>query len=426
MNLLIAAAACFGLTRDSALRDLKKMIQSPDKEVRAKAYKEISGLEANDRENVLRFLLSEQEKCVRTFEREAKKFEAVISDYEKGLERNDALYLEWEKAAVQAMLIIFDTAVFPDPPGPVDRPYTGYYEVMDKIEPARDLYSKLCAAVKNDLKRLRAMSRTDGKKTRDALLLAKGRAVELDEQLEKHGREPIGICAMPRFAWGMLFLKCGDFNDAAELFIGNSTEADIKDTKKAGTGEKENEPETEDEAGKEKEFCAVEPNPAFSGYERFLFFSLYASFVDEYNLKINVPSSKQDRLAVAKNNDYRVSLGLNPLQIHQKLTSAITEHIMTSTEMTHFGTTPETWTVGQRVQKAGYKAVGGAAENLSTSSVTTAMDHWKWDGGHHRVLAQPGADHIGVYGKDRCGMNIATGERTAIPVLECIKHFRGE
>lgn len=383
---------------------IKKGIQSDDREERAKAFAAIEDLEPEARDKVVVHLAAEFRKWSRAFEDASTRIESLLKGHMKGLEKKEKLREQWEQAARESMAIIFDTAVFPDPPGPVSGPYIGYYEVMAEVDIARALYKKLRKEADRDLKKISGVKRENVERIRDEYLQSKARARELMDVLSRLGKKPEPLKEPPPFYRAMLFLKCEDWGIASQFFLEEGEELYMKEGKESGID--------------------AAPGPPLSGYERALFFFLYARQVDAFNLRIDVPSTKNERAAVAKNNDYRISLGLCPLQIHPLITKAITDHLDTVKELSHTGATAETETPGDRIRLAGYKARGGAGENLAQSSLIQSMDGWKWDGGHHRVLVEPGAVHIGVYEKNDCGMNIATGELPELPVFDYLVHFK--
>lgn len=403
--LLFAAALMHALAAGAdEVRTIKKGIESDDGEERAKAFAAISNLEPEAREKVVVYLDGEFRKRSRACEDATSRIESLLKGYRKGLEKKEKLREQWEQAARESMAIIFDTAVFPDPPGPVSGPYIGYYEVMAEVDVARALYKKLRKEADRDLRKISGAKRANVERIRDEYLQATARAKELKGVLSGLGKEPEPLRKPLPFYKAMLFLKCEDWGIASKFFLEEGEELYMKEGKESG--------------------IEAAPGPSLAGYERALFFFLYARQVDAFNLKVDVPSTKNERAAVAKNNDYRISLGLCPLQIHPAVTKAITDHLNTVKELSHFGDTAETETPGDRIRLVGYRVRGGAGENLAQSSLIQSMDGWKWDGGHHRVLVEPGAVHIGVYEKSNCGMNIATGELPELPVFDYLVHFR--
>lgn len=389
---------------------LKKMVQSPSPEARMEAYALIDVQDPEEKEDSLDLLAGEYKKWARKYEKTSKKVCALVNGYARGRERKEALRKEWEAAAVVAMESIFDTYLFPDPEGPVSGPYIGYKEVMAKVKPARELYADLSSTALKDLKNLDKISANNAAKLRDEFVESWNRVSELKAQLTRHAVEIEAVEETPRFCQAMLFLKCRNWETAAEYYLDVDEELYVlKD------------PEREKSAPR----ILVAPGRPLTDYERLLFFLFYAGQIDDFNKTIRVEEMKDfERTAVAKNNDYRVSLGLCPLQIESKVTQAMRDHLNTVPEMSHYGMTEDTYTVGDRIRKAGYKARGGCGENLATASLISSMDGWKWDGGHHRVLVQPGAVHIGVYGGNLCGMDIATGEKPIMPVFDYLMHFQ--
>lgn len=402
-----AALALINSAYADDMASISKMIASETKKNRNKGYAMIGALDAAKQKKAKGLLVNEFNIWKTKTLKASKKIEGFLNGYKKGLDKKEKLREEWEKAAHEAMLIIFDTTVFPNPDGPVSGPYIGYYKVMAKVDPAVALYEKLKAKADKDLKKFKNLSKANGIKMRDEYLQARSRSAELRVQIEKHGGEPVEMEKPLRFPMGMLFLKCENWKMSSYYFNKKKDDFYIDDKGLKGDG---------------LDF-PMEYGKPLTGYERTLFFFYYATKVDEFNVRVKATCSKTERRAVAINNQYRLALGLCPLQINNKVTQAITGHLSTITEMSHTGATEETRTVGQRVKLAGYKIKGGAGENLAESSITKAMEDWKWDGGHHRVLVEPGAVHIGVFGNNLSGMNIATGEFPPIPVYDYLLHF---
>jgi len=386
---------------------ISKMVQSKSKAERQKGFSQISSLPPAEKEKAIVLLDSIFNSWKGKHQKASKKIVNLFKGSDKGIEEKEALRKSWEKAAKTAMIYIYDTSIFPNPPGPVSGPYTGYTEVMSKVNRARDLYSNLRSKVDKDLMRLTSLSPLNADKIRDEFLEARTRALELKDQLQLLNSSKRSIHDPNDFYLAMIFLKCKNWKIASTFFYKEKDEFYMK----------------EDKGGGSVLAFPVKYGSPLKGYQRALFFFLYARYVDDYNNKVKAPSSKIERSSVAKNNDYRISLGLCPLQIDSKVTVAMTRHISTIKEMSHTGATEETETLGQRLRLAGYKVKGGAGENLAECALYKAMDDWKWDGGHHRALVQPGAVHIGVFDKNFSGMDIATGEKPILPVYDYLIHF---
>jgi hypothetical protein len=407
---ILLMAATLGFSSGSVSKaSLKKMVQSPSPEERMEAYALIDDQVPEEKEDSLYLLAGEYKKWSRKYVQASKKVCALVNGYARGRDRKEALRKEWEAAAVIAMEKIFDTYLFPDPEGPVSGPYIGYKEVMAKVKLARDLYADLSDTALKDLKNLDKISMSNAAKLRDEFVESWNRVSELKAQLTRHKIKIEAVEETPRFCQAMLFLKCRHWETAAEYYLDVDEGLYVlKD------------PEREKAAPR----IFVAPGLPLTDYERLLFFLFYARQIDDFNKTVRVEVKDFERTAVAKNNDYRVSLGLCPLQIHPKITQAMRDHLNEVPEMSHYGLTADTYTVGDRIRKAGYRARGGCGENLATASLISSMDGWKWDGGHHRVLVQPGAVHIGACGENLCGMDIATGEKPIMPVFDYLMHFK--
>jgi uncharacterized protein YkwD len=276
---------------------------------------------------------------------------------------------------------------------------------MKKVLAAQDTFHSLRKLAEEDMETFRRIPIQRANRIHHDLQEAKERWRELQKVLYKVGSEGAYRLDFPPFPLAMLFLKIKDFDMAALYFNGRPTPEGIA----RGTRN----PLEED--------FLVHAAPALTGYERYLFFLCYAREVEAYNLKADPLLSQEFLEAVAINNQYRVSLGVSPYQIHSALNRAIREHLETMEGFTHTGWAPELHTPTHRAIRAGYGA-RKVGENLGMFDIIKGMENWKWDGGHHRNLLNPGYVHIGIGQVNACGMDVAQGEKPALPVLHCIRY----
>ena len=69
-----------------------------------------------------------------------------------------------------------------------------------------------------------------------------------------------------------------------------------------------------------------------------------------------------------------------------------------------------------RARNAGYD--GSVAECVSgRGSCQTAVDTWKWDGGHHRTMIHARFVEVGVGDRGPCVLDVGDGDADAPPSL---------
>lgn len=126
---------------------------------------------------------------------------------------------------------------------------------------------------------------------------------------------------------------------------------------------------------------------------------------------------KQAVRGCEQNNWYRMSLGISPLWHNGKLTAAAQGHSDEMVKLGYFGhdspvaanDSPQ-----KRVANAGYR--GGCTECCSSSSTaSSAMEMWKWDGGHHRAMIHWEWTEVGCSDRGPCTLNPGAGEAGAPP-----------
>ena len=117
-----------------------------------------------------------------------------------------------------------------------------------------------------------------------------------------------------------------------------------------------------------------------------------------YNHLVKTSASSGERHVVDLTNEHRIRLGFQPLLINELLVRAARAH---STEMralryfSHSSPVPENRSFGQRARREGYTS--GRGENImSGGGAATAYWAWFYSAGHHRNMANPGSNEIGV------------------------------
>lgn len=97
-------------------------------------------------------------------------------------------------------------------------------------------------------------------------------------------------------------------------------------------------------------------------------------------------------------NDYRVMLGLEPLELDERLVVASRKHSQEMQDMNYFAhesPVAENRTPGQRANKEGFH--GGVLENCAISGdAQDAFNGWYTSSGHHRGLISSGSRQLGI------------------------------
>ncbi|MCR4318213.1 MAG: CAP domain-containing protein [Planctomycetes bacterium] len=185
------------------------------------------------------------------------------------------------------------------------------------------------------------------------------------------------------------------------------------------TGAQVSTTETSQNAAAEVDWT-VEPGPALEGYERVMFFMAVHYMVNDLNKNMQVEASRAVRDATEYNNWYRAQLMMSPLQIQSQVTQAMIGHLEQMAAYDFFGhdgKTPETRDLSSRIRRQGYP-FNTVGENIAQGGIRTAMDNWRWDGGHHRNLVNPRHSHIGpAESADASGMDLASGGGIELPIV---------
>jgi hypothetical protein len=120
-----------------------------------------------------------------------------------------------------------------------------------------------------------------------------------------------------------------------------------------------------------------------------------------------------------QNNEYRMSLGISPLWHNAKLARAAQGHATEMQQMGYFGhdsPVAKNASPQLRCKNEGYE--GGVTECASsTSSPSSAMEMWKWDGGHHRAMIHWRWTEGGCSSTGKCTFNPGTGTYGSPPGL---------
>jgi hypothetical protein len=153
------------------------------------------------------------------------------------------------------------------------------------------------------------------------------------------------------------------------------------------------------------------------GWDKLCVFEAYGRACLARNRAPGVEPSAGDRRALEGLNRYRMALGISPLLHDARLWRAATDH---SREMgkhgylSHESPVPEHRTKELRARKAGYP--GSVAENISArGEPKTAIEVWKWDGGHHRTMIAPRYVHAGLGTGGPCVLDVGSGDEKAPP-----------
>lgn len=114
---------------------------------------------------------------------------------------------------------------------------------------------------------------------------------------------------------------------------------------------------------------------------------------------------------LALNNDYRMSIGISPLWHNAKLARAAQGHSTEMAELGYFGhdsPVAKNASPQRRCKNEGY--TGGNTECCSSASTpSSAMEMWKWDGGHHRAMIHWKWTEAGCSSKGPATLNPGTG-----------------
>ncbi|MBI1850025.1 MAG: CAP domain-containing protein [Planctomycetes bacterium] len=118
----------------------------------------------------------------------------------------------------------------------------------------------------------------------------------------------------------------------------------------------------------------------------------------EYNDSVATSATEIEREAIRLTNEYRILMGVLPVEIDERLLVAARKHSEEMAERGYFAhesPVEANKTPGARVHHEGYS--GGVAENIAEdSSAESAVDGWCHSSGHHRNLIAAGHRQIGL------------------------------
>jgi hypothetical protein len=402
-------------TQELDLDRLRRDLREGGPEERRAACRVIAASTGEARVEGVRLLVAERRGWLSRLRRAARRVDGLVVAYDRHLASRSERVAGWEAAARAALEAIFDEQLFPTPVGPIHGPYEGYDQVMARVEVAVELYEDLRRQAHRDLRKVLRLDRDEAAGMLDQLERPAAYAVELGDALVAMGEEAEPAPSPGLLPLAVLRLVAGDWRGVAALDV----TAPLTDGRPRPACQEgwfpapSAAPADPTGAGP-----APRPRGRLEGYERFLFHHALGELVEEGNARAELDDVSADgREAVAVLNRYRRALGVRPLQLHPALVRAIRDHLWTLRELSHEGATPETRTAAQRIAVAGYPASHATGENLSDSDVVTAMGHWRWDGGHHRILVHPCMVHVGVFQGAFSGMLVAAGDVPRLPAL---------
>jgi hypothetical protein len=413
---LLASLALSGLVAVAPQADLAELRAALRGDVRADrlaACRAIAALEGEARAEGIGLLVVERRRGVSRLSRTVRRVDGLVGSLDRARAARSERVASWEAAAREALGAIFDQQEFPTPVGPIHGPHEGYEQVMERCAVAVELYGELRRQADKDLREVLRLEREEAAEQILELDRPAERVADLDQALSAMGET---VEPPPRPAplpLALLRLMAGDWPGLEALDVtGHVLEGVPRPACQEGWF-----PPPPEELERTSLPWAHGPSGGrLEGYARFLFHHALGELVEARNTSVEMEgASAAGRGAVAALNRYRRALGLRPLQLHPALTRAMRDHLWSLRELSHEGATPQTRTPAQRTDAAGYPATHGTGENLSDSDLLTSIEQWKWDGGHHRILAHPCMVHIGVFQTAFSGMLVAAGEAPELP-----------
>ncbi len=153
------------------------------------------------------------------------------------------------------------------------------------------------------------------------------------------------------------------------------------------------------------------------GWRKLCAFHAYGRAIIAWNARNPCGMDKQEMRGIESINRIRPALGISPLRHNEKLTRAAKKH---SEEMVGMGYFDHTSPVEAnrtpqiRAANEGYKAeVTECCSSLGTQ--TSAVEMWKWDGGHHRAMIEPDWTEAGAGSKGYSTFVPGAGEEGSPP-----------
>ncbi len=120
--------------------------------------------------------------------------------------------------------------------------------------------------------------------------------------------------------------------------------------------------------------------------------------LNDYNQTAPMSATDEERRFAKILNDYRVMLGLQPLELDDRLVSACRKHSQEMQDMDYFAhesPVAENRSPSDRVRKEGYG--GGVLENCAVSrDALDAFNGWYTSSGHHRGLIAGSVTQLGI------------------------------
>jgi len=317
-----------------------------------------------------KLLQAQQAKQRKAFAAAAKKIDSLASRVGSG-KAHAALLAQWDKAKDHANEWLFDPVKFPLPKvQPVTGPLEGCNEGLERGAVAKGYFKQLekpwgAAAAPalglryKSAKKLRAAY----KESREGLAL-------VTELLGVGDAPPAAGAGVTPLAWFFLDLAEEDWRGAADRY---------RAMKK--------------------------------GWPKSCAFYAYSAKMMKRNAEKPCEMGKPAIRGMQQNNEYRMTLGITPLWHNAKLARAAQGHSTEMQQMGYFGhdsPVAKNASPQLRCKNEGYD--GGVTECCSSSSSpTTAMEMWKWDGGHHRAMIHWKWTEGGCSSKGPATLNPGTG-----------------
>ncbi|MCI0341952.1 MAG: CAP domain-containing protein [Planctomycetales bacterium] len=154
-----------------------------------------------------------------------------------------------------------------------------------------------------------------------------------------------------------------------------------------------------------------------AGWRKLCAFHAYGRSIVAWNARNPCGMDKQEARGIESINRIRPALGISPLRHNEKLYRAAKKH---SEEMVamgyfdHFSPVEANKDPQKRASNEGYKAeVTECCSSLGTQS--SAVEMWKWDGGHHRAMIEPDWTEAGAGSKGYSTFVPGAGEEGSPP-----------
>ncbi len=287
----------------------------------------------------------------------------------------------WMDAAAHARAWIFDEEAFPVPEQAlITGPMQGYQEAKKRGDAAARAYTRLAKVLDRELGRLLRLRPDKARSLLDEHAEAEA-SLRRIERARALATEADAAPTVSRLALDLLALRGGAFAEAAALF------------------------DAEDDA-----------------WTRLCLFYAYTRTVDDANAADGKRLSKQAHVGLAALNAHRVSLGISSLRYSAKLGRMATEHaeeMMRLGYFSHRSPMPERETKEMRAALVGYE--GRVVECITGArGPESAIEFWKFDGGHHRDMVDPRWAEGGFSERGNMVYDGGSGEPGTAPVV----HFQ--